>query len=96
MAKRYGNILAFALPIMKDEVNTVDFMLIEGVRVFYPELHSVIKTHPGAFTGEEFVGQFASERQKKLYSQIIETGLVGLSAEDAKRLHVYCWRCFQG
>lgn len=35
-ARRYGNALTFALPILKDDVHPVDQMLIEGIRVFYP------------------------------------------------------------
>lgn len=43
MAKRYQNALIFALPILEDEVNIVDLMLIEGVRVFYPKMYDLIK-----------------------------------------------------
>lgn len=43
MARRYGNTLAFALPILKDEVNPADLMLIEAVRVFYPLLYASIR-----------------------------------------------------
>ena len=82
MAKRYGNILAFALPIMKGEVNTVDFMLIEGIRVFYPVLYGVIKAHPEPFIGDVFAGKFATDQQKKTYMEVIETGLVGLNAGE--------------
>ncbi len=46
MAKRYGNILSFALPILKGEVNAVDLMLIEGIRVFYPKLYETIRDRP--------------------------------------------------
>lgn len=82
MAKRYGNILAFALPIMKGEVNTVDFMLVEGIRIFYPELYAVLKDHPEPFTGEKFAGKVVSEQQKKVIIDLIETGLVGLREEE--------------
>jgi hypothetical protein len=82
MAKRYGNILAFALPIMKGEVNTVDFMVVEGIRIFYPELYAVLKDHREPFTGEKFAGKVASEQQKKVIIDIVETGLVGLGAEE--------------
>lgn len=43
MARRYGNALTFALPLLKGEVNTVDLMLIEAVRVFYPRLYASIR-----------------------------------------------------
>lgn len=50
-AKLYGNILMFSLPILKGEVNSVDLMLIEGLRVFYPELYKAIRSNESTFTG---------------------------------------------
>jgi len=49
MAKRYQNALIFALPILGDEVNIVDLMLIEGVRVFYPKMYNLIRNNAQAF-----------------------------------------------
>ncbi|MCL5126491.1 MAG: KAP family NTPase [Deltaproteobacteria bacterium] len=82
MAKRYGNILAFALPIMKGEVNTVDFMLIEGIRVFYPDLYGFIKGHPELFIGDEFAGRSVSEEKKKTIVNDIETALARLNSGE--------------
>lgn len=50
-AKLYGNILLFSLPILKDEVNPVDLMLVEGIRVFVPELYEVIRNNKESFVG---------------------------------------------
>jgi len=36
MAKRYANALAFSLPLLKNEVNVVDLMLVEGLRIVFP------------------------------------------------------------
>lgn len=41
-AKLYTNILSFSLPILKNEVNTVDIMLLEGLRIFYPDSYEFI------------------------------------------------------
>lgn len=49
MVKRYINSLIFALPLVKDEVNTVDFLLLEGMRVFYPQLYSDIRDNPSEY-----------------------------------------------
>lgn len=49
MAKRYGNILSFALPILKGEVNPVDLILIEGIRALYPPLHDTIRNRSDVF-----------------------------------------------
>lgn len=48
-AKLYTNALMFALPILKGEVNPVDLMLIEGVRIFYPALYAGIRNNPDMF-----------------------------------------------
>src|SRR5262249_23506812 len=50
-AKLYANILTFSLPILAGEVNPVDLMLIEGIRVFFPKLYASILEHPDAFLG---------------------------------------------
>jgi len=52
-AKRYGNGLMFALPMLKGEVNTVDLLLIEAVRAFYPAIYDVIRGNHAEWTGVE-------------------------------------------
>lgn len=49
LAKLYGNALSFALPLLKGEVNPVDQMLIEGLRVFYPALYAQVRDNPSLF-----------------------------------------------
>ncbi|MBU2902945.1 KAP family P-loop NTPase fold protein [Maribacter dokdonensis] len=51
LAVRYGNTLSFSLPLLKGEVNTVDLMLIEALRVFYPDHYSFVKNNPDYFIG---------------------------------------------
>ncbi len=41
-AKRYVNSLQFALPLLRGEVDTVDLLLIEALRIFRPALHAAI------------------------------------------------------
>lgn len=41
-AKRYVNALQFALPLLRGEVDTVDLLLIEALRVFQPRLHQLV------------------------------------------------------
>lgn len=48
-AKLLSNALLFALPILKGEVNPSDLMLIEGIRVIYPELYAAIRNNPSLF-----------------------------------------------
>lgn len=51
LAVRYGNSLSFSLPLLKGEVNYIDLLLIEAVRVFYPELYDFVRTQPAYFIG---------------------------------------------
>lgn len=48
-AKRYGNALYFSLHLLKGEVNPVDLMLIEGMRIFYPKLYDTVRNNPEIF-----------------------------------------------
>ena len=51
LAVRYANALTFSLPLVRDEVNAVDFLLTEALNVFYPELYQFVATHEGYLTG---------------------------------------------
>jgi len=42
-AWRYANAIRFGLPAMKDEVNAVDFMLLEGARLFLPSAYELVR-----------------------------------------------------
>lgn len=64
-AKLYGNILLFALPILKDEVNPVDLMLIEGIRVFCPLLYELLRTNKKLFTGTFTSNIYSNNEQEK-------------------------------
>lgn len=50
-AKRYGNGLMFALPMLKGEVKIVDLLLIEAVRAFYPAIYDIVRANHGEFSG---------------------------------------------
>ena len=45
-AKRYLNAIYATLPVIKDEVNLYDFMLIEMIRVFYYDVYTDIWSNP--------------------------------------------------
>lgn len=53
VAKRYGNALMFALPMLKGEINTLDLILIEAVRTFYPAVYDCIRANHTEFSGVE-------------------------------------------
>ncbi len=50
LAIRYGNSLSFSIPLLKGEVNEVDLMLIEAIKIFYPKHYDFIKINPHYFT----------------------------------------------
>lgn len=49
VAKLYANTLTFSLPLLKGEVDPVDLMLIEGLRVFYPLVYQKITADSDIF-----------------------------------------------
>jgi predicted KAP-like P-loop ATPase len=51
LAVRFGNTLSFSMPLLKGEVNMVDLMLIEALRVFYPSHYAFVKANPDYFIG---------------------------------------------
>jgi KAP family P-loop domain len=58
-AIRYANALAFALPMLKADVNPFEQMLIEGLRVLFPELYALIRDHVRSFSyADEATGSF--------------------------------------
>ena len=52
LAIRYGNSLQFSLPILNGEINNVDLMLIESIKIFFPDVYQFIKLNPDIFTGK--------------------------------------------
>lgn len=51
LAVRYGNTLSFSLPMLVGEVNLVDLMLIEAMKIFYPSHYEFVKSNPEYFIG---------------------------------------------
>ena len=84
-AKLYGNTLLFSLPILKGEVNPVDLMLIEGVRIFFPTLYEAIRKNKSLFTGTFSERQHSnSEPEKEYVKSLIDTALLTSEEIDKK------------
>lgn len=64
-AKLYGNILLFSLPILKGEVNVVELMLIEAIRIFYPPIYELLRTNKDIFVGTFSEGHYSSNNLEK-------------------------------
>lgn len=51
LAVRYSNTISFSLPLLLGEVNIIDLMLIEALKVFYPDYYKFVKDYPDFFLG---------------------------------------------
>lgn len=71
LAVRYGNTLSFSLPLLDGEVNLVDLMLIEAIKIFYPSHYEFIKTNPEYFIGS-YSKRFSYEKDANKVSSLIE------------------------
>jgi hypothetical protein len=86
MCKRYANALTFALPILAGEVNPVDLMLIEGIRVFYPSLYTFIRRNRGLFTGTHSGFHYGTDKAKETAIQDIEQAIGHFQRDDQENI----------
>ncbi|MGC8732380.1 MAG: KAP family P-loop NTPase fold protein, partial [Halothiobacillaceae bacterium] len=65
---RFTNTLAVTYPAVRGEVNAVDFIALEALRVFLPGLYEVIRTNPDRFSGHSRDSRYdADERTKEAF-----------------------------
>lgn len=72
---RLINALSVTYPAVKAEVNPVDFVAIETIRLFCPLIYEMIRRHPDIFinTGYNYIYKYYSEKEmEKLYDSWIE------------------------
>lgn len=72
VAKLYTNALMFALPLLKGEVNTMNLMLIEGIRVLYPALYAAIRDNPSLFLAEQARGRHGLEVARNRLDELVD------------------------
>jgi len=86
LATRYANILSFSLPILKDEINPVDLMLFEGIKLFYPNLYKTITLFPDIFLRPDESLQLDStrERERAKIRDLIDSALPNFTDVDLK------------
>jgi predicted KAP-like P-loop ATPase len=83
-AKLFLNAITFALPMLKGEVNPVDQMLIEGVRIFYPKLYDVIRDHPERFLTQPRGGM--ADPRRAVVDGLIEAALSDLGETQREQV----------
>lgn len=59
---RFTNTLAVTYPAVRGEVNPVDFIALESLRVFLPSLYDTIRSNPEQFSGHSQFDQYQGER----------------------------------
>lgn len=86
IAKKYGNVLFFSMPLLKGEVNPVDLMLIEGMRIFYPKLYEAVRNNPGIFLGFDLITDEAKAKEK--INEVTKKGLEGLDSFEIQSAEI--------
>ncbi|PIR86458.1 NTPase KAP [Candidatus Kaiserbacteria bacterium CG10_big_fil_rev_8_21_14_0_10_43_70] len=83
-SKLYVNTLNFALPLLKGEVNPVDQMLVEGIRIFYPKLYRVIRDNPSYFL--KYRDGMQNDPDRKRANILVDEALEGMGVIDKERV----------
>lgn len=60
---RFTNTLAVTYPAVRGEVNTVDFIALEALRVFLPKLYDVIRRNQDHFSGHSRDNRYDSDQR---------------------------------
>lgn len=86
VAKLYTNALMFALPLLKGEVNVMNLMLIEGIRVLYPSLYAAIRDNPGVFLEAPRENRGGPERRPTAFDELVDGALAGSTAQERETI----------
>jgi predicted KAP-like P-loop ATPase len=86
MAIRYGNMLNFSIPLLKGEVNMVEFLLIEAIRAFYPNAYEIIKNGRDAFTALSLAVMSPYPSEKEEIKKTVEKAFEGLTDDEINNL----------
>lgn len=80
-AMLYSNTLTFSLPLLKGEVNTIDLMLIEALRVFSPNVYELIRNNQNIFIDDSTSLGRRDEEEIKKRKNLIITAIKSTSDE---------------
>lgn len=86
VAKLYTNALMFALPLLKGEVNTMNLMLIEGIRVLYPALYAAIRDNPSLFLVGQERALHGLERARNRLDEVVDAAMPGSTPGDREAI----------
>jgi predicted KAP-like P-loop ATPase len=81
----YGNALLFALPILRGEVNIIDQILLEGMRIFHPLLYERVRTNPQFVLGTRFVFPDAEKQnEEEELAAFLDSATRGATPREAR------------
>lgn len=78
--KRYINAIRFSVPLLLGEVHILDQLLIEGMRVVYPQLYVTARDHGDTFLGAGILARESGGLEPACV-EVVESGLRGLDDE---------------
>lgn len=70
---RMTNTLSVTYPSVRGEVNPVDFIAIETLRVFVPGVYNAIRNNPEMFTGADKVEEYDLKKFKEFHTSWLDT-----------------------
>jgi len=82
--KRYVNILCLFWPVLQSEVNVIDFLGIEALRLFVPSIYTIVRNNKRLFTGasvDSLREDTNEEERKGLYEKFLQQ----IDKEEAKQ-----------
>jgi hypothetical protein len=82
--KRYGNALAFALPLLEGEARVGDLLLLEALRAFSPTVYSAIAMQRALLLGREAQEAFGDAQRRKETSLAAWNALLDLAEPDER------------
>jgi hypothetical protein len=80
-AIRFVNALEFALPMLKGEANPFEQIVIEGLRVLFPELYTLLRDDVRSFTSLDSTRTIRSINRERI-SKYSESALSGSSSDE--------------
>jgi hypothetical protein len=84
---RYANTLSFSIPLLQGEANISDVMIVEGLKIFYPELYDFMRSNSRVFLARtDTYGSYKQDEDKR--NEIRSELDNALRIYDAKRQKV--------
>ncbi|MBN8852388.1 MAG: hypothetical protein BGO55_01410 [Sphingobacteriales bacterium 50-39] len=86
LAVRFANSIRFSIPLVLGEVNIGDLMIIEGIKVFYPELYSFIRNNSSIFLNRYDNPNYSVRATKEDVKREVDSQLQVYGNELSKKL----------